>query len=417
MSSSPWTLLPPPGFQRYDCVGCGACCRGRFAIGVTPEEYARIMAQGWEADPALAGKTLFLPHGDHYVTAYDAAGACVFLDERGLCRIHAKFGEAAKPLACRLYPFRFIPAGRQARVSIRFDCPEVACNRGRALPAHLPALRALLPHALPPAAMDVPVPPLFGRVSCTWDRLARIIDAVDRLLCAKSLDVTRRVAGGVNFAALLRNPRLSALNERAFADFLTTVAGKVTEAAEGDALGRTAPPALARAAFRQLAGVYARADYRGAPARLGQRFATAVRLLTGGGAVPAIQPDFPAVPFSALEDAFGIPDAEAAEPIIRYLRARVLSMGFCGAAFYGRAVLDGLDALLFTYPLLLWFARLFSAGRNRSTLDRAAAERAVEIVDHQHGVTPILNLPSERRRLSFLCERTILRSLVVWYGS
>lgn len=417
MSSSPFTFVPPPGFQHYDCVGCGACCRGRFAIGVTAEEYARIMAQGWETDPALAGKTLFLPHGDHFVTAYDAQGACVFLDERGLCRIHAKFGEAAKPLACRLYPFRFIPAGRQARVSIRFDCPESACNRGRSLTAHLPALRALLPSALPSAAFDLPAPAFFGRVSFTWERLARIIDAVDSLLCAKTLDATRGVTGCVNFAALLRNPRLSELDDRAFSDLLAKVRAKVTEAAKGDELTRKAPPGMARVAFRQLAGVYARVDYRGAPANLGQRFTTALRLLSGNGMVPAIQPDFPAVPFAALEESFGIPDADAVEPIIRYLRARLLSMGFFGTAFYGRAFLDGLDALLFTYPLLLWFARLFSAGRGLTTIDRTAAERAVEIVDHQHGVNPILNLPSERSRLSFLCERTILRSLVVWYGS
>ncbi|OPZ83754.1 MAG: Flagellin N-methylase [bacterium ADurb.Bin429] len=417
MSSSPFILVSPPGFQHYDCVGCGACCRGRFAIGVTPEEYARISAQGWEADSALAGKTLFLPQGDHFVTAYDAQGACVFLDERGLCRIHAKFGEAAKPLACRLYPFRFIPAGRQARVSIRFDCPESACNRGRPLTAHLPALRALLPLALPPAALDLPAPPLLGRVAVSWEWLTRIIEAVDGLLCTKSLDATRRVAGCVNYSALLRNPRLTELDDRAFTDLLTKVAVKVTDAAKEDGLCRKAPPGMARMAFRQLAGVYARVDYRGAPANLSQRFSTALRLLTGSGMVPAIQPDFPAVPFAALEESFGIPDADATEPIIRYLRTRLLSMGFFGTAFYGRAFLDGLDALLFSYPLLLWFTRLFSAGRGLSTIDRTAAERTVEIVDHQHGVNPILDLPSERSRIRFLCERTILRSLLVWYGS
>ena len=41
-----------------------------------------------------------------------ADGACVFLDPAGRCRIHAKFGEAAKPLACRLYPLVIHPAGK-----------------------------------------------------------------------------------------------------------------------------------------------------------------------------------------------------------------------------------------------------------------------------------------------------------------
>jgi lysine-N-methylase len=417
MSSLPFTLLPPSAFQRYDCAGCGECCRGRFAIGVTPEEQARITAQGWGDDPALAGKTLFLPHGDRYVTAYDAQGACVFLDERGLCRIHAKFGEPAKPLACRVYPFRFIPSGTQVRVGIRFDCPEAACNRGRTLPEHLPAMRALLPLVLPPHAADLPAPPLFGRVALTWEQLIRITEAFDSLLCTASLDLTRRVAGCLNLSALLRNPRLTELDDAAFTDFLKKVVGKVGEAAAKDELRRKAPPGMARVAFRQLLGVYARADHRGAPPSLLHRISVSLRLLAGRGVVPAVQPDFPAVPFAALEDTFGTPTGGVAEVLGRYLRTHLLSMSFCGVAFYGRAFLDGLDSLLFTYPLLLWFTRLYSAGRGNTTLDRAAAERAIELVDHQHGISPILNLPTERARLNFLCERTILRSLVVWYGS
>lgn len=417
MPSPPFALVTPPGFQRYDCVGCGACCRGRFAIGVTAEERERILAQGWEDDPALAGKTLFLPRGARFVTAYDADGACVFLDERGLCRIHAKFGEPAKPLACRVYPFRFIPEGRKVHAGIRYDCAEVACNRGRALTAHATAMRELLALALPAEAAELPPPPLFGHVRLGWDSIARLVEAVDSLLCAPSLDLPRRVAGCINLAALLRNPRLIELDEPAFAEFLRTVSAKVLEGAQADALARKAPPGMVRVAFRQLLGVYARADHRGAPPGLLHRINVSFRMLLGLGRVPAVRPDLPAVPFAALEESFGIPNEAAAEPLLRCLRMRLLSRGFFGVAFYGCDVLDGLDAMLFTYPLQLWFARCFAAGDGRATLTRGDTERAIELIDHQHGVSPILNLPTERTRLRFLCERTILRSLVVWYGA
>jgi lysine-N-methylase len=417
MPSPPFTLVTPPGFQRYDCVGCGACCRGRFAIGVTVEERKRIVAQGWDSDPALAGKTLFLPHGDRYVTAYDEHGACVFLDERGLCRIHAKYGEPAKPLACRLYPFRFIPQGNKVHADIRYDCAEVACNRGRALPEHAPAMRELLALALPAEAAALPPPPLFGRVQLGWGYLTRIVDAVDGLLCAESLDLTRRITGCINLAALLRNPRLTELDEPDFAELLRKVSTKVLDGARTDALARKAPPGMARVAFRQLLGVYARADHRGRPPSLLHRINVSLRMLAGRGLVPATRPDLPAVPFSTLEASFGLPDGDAAEPLLRCLRMRLLSLGFFGVGFYGRDVLDGLDALLFTYPLQLWFARLFAAGDGRTSLTRADTERAIELVDHQHGVSPILNLPTERTRLRFLCERTMLRALVVWYGA
>src|SRR5437867_13126954 len=48
--------------------------------------------------------------------------ACVFLGADNRCRIHAKFGSAAKPLACRIYPFMLIPAGEQWRLGLRFAC-------------------------------------------------------------------------------------------------------------------------------------------------------------------------------------------------------------------------------------------------------------------------------------------------------
>ena len=51
--------------------------------------------------------------------------ACVFLNEQGKCRIHAKFGGPAKPLACQVYPFTLNPAGDHWQVGIRFACPSV----------------------------------------------------------------------------------------------------------------------------------------------------------------------------------------------------------------------------------------------------------------------------------------------------
>ena len=49
-------------------------------------------------------------------------GACVFLGENNRCRIHARYGAEAKPLACRLYPFVLVPTGERWRVGLRFAC-------------------------------------------------------------------------------------------------------------------------------------------------------------------------------------------------------------------------------------------------------------------------------------------------------
>jgi hypothetical protein len=93
------------------------------------------------------------------------------------------------------------------------------------------------------------------------------------------------------------------------------------------------------------------------------------------------------------------------------------SMGFFGPAFYGRSYLDGLNALLLTYPIVCWFARAIAASEGARTLTKESVERAMMIVDHQHGTTPLLNSGSVRALTVFLCDRAILRSLAIWYGT
>ncbi|HEX6985253.1 MAG TPA: YkgJ family cysteine cluster protein, partial [Planctomycetaceae bacterium] len=92
--------LELPVLQRWGCHNCGGCCR-RHLIEITDEERSRILSQGWEGDPALAGVRTVVPLArwpkKRWRLNHTADGSCVFLDDRGLCRIHAKHGEAAKP--------------------------------------------------------------------------------------------------------------------------------------------------------------------------------------------------------------------------------------------------------------------------------------------------------------------------------
>src|SRR6478736_6118333 len=92
--------LELPTIQNWSCHNCGGCCR-QHAIAITVEEHQRIAGQGWTAaDGIPAGQPLFerlgwFPWSKWHRLAHQPYGACVFLDERGMCRIHAKFGEAA----------------------------------------------------------------------------------------------------------------------------------------------------------------------------------------------------------------------------------------------------------------------------------------------------------------------------------
>ncbi|HEV8058472.1 MAG TPA: YkgJ family cysteine cluster protein, partial [Gemmataceae bacterium] len=133
-----------PVFQNWDCHVCGSCCK-EYVVAITPEERARIEAQSWEGDEVVGGRPLFRKIGRFWsrqdTLNHREDGSCVFLSEAGRCRIHERFGYAAKPLPCRLFPFALVPVGDHWRVSLRFACPSTAANKGRNITLHADSLK------------------------------------------------------------------------------------------------------------------------------------------------------------------------------------------------------------------------------------------------------------------------------------
>ncbi|MGO8671543.1 MAG: YkgJ family cysteine cluster protein [Capsulimonadaceae bacterium] len=411
-------LVTPPGFQRYDCTGCGDCCRGRFAILISQEDRDRIEKQGWtDEELNLGSQPLFKRRGDQFQLAHRPDGACVFLQEDNLCRIHARHGEPAKPLACRLYPFRLIPLGDEVRVDVRFDCPATSGNLGRPIADHRKDLQKLMGDAVPEDGAGTPDWPLFEGVRMGWPALRRVTETFERVLLDVSLDITRRVTACVNLAALLSDRRVAALREDDLDTFLDEVAGKVQEAAIQDPLTREPLHGAEAKSFRQLVSLYARIDQVGERSRTLDRLKSSFAMLRGSGAVPRLREGFPTVDFAGIEAPRGVPAGAAAQSIERYLHVHLAGMGFFGPSFYRRSYLAGIGSLLLTFPLACWFARAYAVEGGMEALDQSCVERALMIVDHQHGTTPLLNIPTERVRTRMLSDRAVLRSLVIWYGT
>lgn len=87
---------------RYDCRGCGACCKGHgIGIDVAGGQLVQLLARR----PALAA---FLRRRGDAITAFNPRDRCWFLADDGLCRIELEDGRAAKPASCRLFPFNRI---------------------------------------------------------------------------------------------------------------------------------------------------------------------------------------------------------------------------------------------------------------------------------------------------------------------
>lgn len=288
---------------------------------------------------------------------------------------------------------------------------------GRPLGVYRNALREYLPLTIPERAATLPPAPLYGRARLTWARLERITETFVRIVRHEKSDLIRRLVSCVNVAAALRAPRLATLDERGLDELLDRMFAKIVTQMAEDPLTRLAPLGLEQLAFRQLAGIYGREDRRGERGVVLQRLGASFRMLGGRGLTPPLRRDLPVVPFAALETPLGALPAETSEPLERYLRLHLESMGFFGPGFYGYAYLDGLNALLLSSVFSCWFARIHAVARELEQPDRACIERGIRIVSHQHGMTPAFNFPQERLRFNFLCERATLRRLVVWFGS
>jgi len=138
---------------RFTCAKCGRGCR-RATVPVTAGEAEAYRKLGPDFD-------MFEP-----IPGYEPLlrirkrddGACVFLMDDGLCRIHKEMGFDRKPIACQLFPFSFHPTEGGVVVTTSFACPAVIANEGEPLRSQTRELRVL--HAA--WAREHPEPP--GRV-------------------------------------------------------------------------------------------------------------------------------------------------------------------------------------------------------------------------------------------------------------
>ena len=115
-----------PEGARWDCRGCGDCCR-LYALGpvepaIVDALRARDVAAHWA--PAAGGwvEAKALPDGTNGYFFTHRDGHCVFLQDDQKCAIHARWGSDAKPGFCREFPFHVIDEARGPVVLARPSC-------------------------------------------------------------------------------------------------------------------------------------------------------------------------------------------------------------------------------------------------------------------------------------------------------
>lgn len=416
-------LYSLPVVQNWDCHGCTNCCR-QYAVRVTPQEQARIEAQGWDQDPEMAGVQLFVREGRFWnkqtYLNHHGVGGCVFLNEQGRCRIHAKFGEQAKPLACRLYPFVLVPAGSALRVGVRFACPSVTQNQGVPLREHASALQPLADEFARQIGWTEPIDPpkLAGSQRVDWPDLLQFVRALRDIVADDQTPLEFALRKTLAVGRLCRQARFERVSGPRLREFLEVVSASV----EVDLVkaGAVPPPSwMGRLLFRQTAATCIRKD--GGPERglaahgRWALFASAIRFVWGSGRVPALHRLIPDVCFEQLE----VPDASAwtddCEQLLRrYFRVKLESLQFCGPTNFQLSFWDGWDLLVLMYPLIRWLTRAIRHQPNTDSL--TALQQSVRIIDDNFGFHPHLGTLRQYFATRTLSDRGELDRLVAWYS-
>jgi lysine-N-methylase len=407
-----------PQNQNFTCHSCTHCCR-TYIVTVTDEERERLLRQRWEEKLSLSADELFQRvdvggEREKWRLGHDESGACVFLAEDGLCRIHAEFGENAKPMECQIYPFAFVQTGNRARVNLRFACPSVAGNHGKSIRAQQRALERLAQRYL--AAAEKPSSPILrDGVEITWEQCDAMAQTFIAAVTDESLDLTARF--------LCASQLLEVLRHVPSADRIKNFGSYRAQLAEGipsEGVQRVKPKHGTRVLFRQLAAIYGKKE---SEASGWSNFITALSLIAGKGELPPLQPHLPKARFEDLEHPIGSLDNESIELLTRFYRVKLSSLAFFGSAHFGYTFIEGLGALLLTYPMILYFARWF--GREGEapaepalggSLALPAVSQAVQLIDAAYGYRRALALEAQQKRIGLLTQEGALSRLIAWYG-
>jgi lysine-N-methylase len=347
-----------------------------------------------------------------------ADGGCVFLNEKGLCRIHAKFGLDAKPLACRVFPFVLVPAGDSWRVGYRYACPSVANDLGKPFATFLPAIREYgkeLEEREGIKGRVLPVPQLQRAQTVPWSDIDLFIRCFRDIIRDTKRPLEWRLRKCAAVINLCRDAKFDIVTGDRLKEFLAVVSDGVNPEVPTH-LEAVAPPGwIGRILFRQTVAIYARKDVgprRGISrhGRLALLWA-AWKFAQGIGQVPRVHGLLPEVTFEQIEQPLGpLPEINTAM-LTRYYQIKIESGQFFGPTNFKRQFWDGLETLLLTYPAILWLSRAF-----RDRTREEALTLGLRIVDDNFGFNPLLG--SRRQLLSsrLLARRGELSRLIAWYS-
>jgi hypothetical protein len=136
------------------------------------------------------------------------------------------------------------------------------------------------------------------------------------------------------------------------------------------------------------------------------------RFLRGTGPIPRLHLGLPDTTFEAVEKPRGPLPNEAEQVLERYYLLKVGSLQFCGPGSFGMPFWEGFQAMLATFPVILWTARMFPDSVPREQ----AIMRALTVVDDHFGFNRLLGSYRQRVGFRILTWTGELARLIAWYS-
>lgn len=414
-------IQPAVSEQRYSCHGCGNCCRD-FTVQLRQDDLDHLQAQGWVEKLGFNPVVEF--RGTKYLRQRDD-GACVFLMESGLCRVHAEFGFENKPVACQLFPFSLTPADGGAALGINYACQSVLENKGATMQSHMKDLERMAA-SLPEVKSLAQPPMLTAKLRASSREVQLLASRIDAWLRRREIDVQTRIDGLAWVVASLSMAKLENVRERRFGDLLDTLFGALPDELAHLPVG---PPSSRQMKLLRQAAFARVEDPKIGRVEKAGRWRTSIAQLMRSRRFASGRGIAPPVGFGWAEQ-IALRDVERIEPAVdpahieliddlttRWLRATVLGGRAWGSGYYGWPIVEGLRAMMLNLAVVSWLARLHAAGRTPTQGEgrrliiedvRAALSR----VDRASGRAKWLGTRTEQWRLKYLFMDDGMRRLL-----
>jgi lysine-N-methylase len=381
---------------------------------LSAQEKERLEQQGWTVAEGVDPSQMIVSGLNQNRLGHQVDGACVFLDANQRCRIHLKFGEAAKPLACRLYPLLIYPAGNKILVGLRFSCPTAAANQGRPLAEYAAEAGRLARAVLPDGSEDLPPPPVAATPGLEWPDFLRFVRWLEVTFAAPNVPVALKLLRALKWLENVERGCLDLITGESADEILEALVRSAGEKLPGlEAQER--PSRFGNLLLRRLALEHAQtttvADRAVSSLHRWKILGAAFWFLSASGCTPVVREELKRVRFADLEQSFGPLPAAAEALLDRYFQVKIQSLQFCGKGFYDCPLIEGFRNLALLYPIIIWLSRwrALSGGRNRLT--EADVIKTVAMVDYHYGVAPHVNW-----RTRLLQQRNDIARLCAWYG-